>query len=86
MTTTAPTVETVRALAPLIRDQAEAIEAERRLPEPVVRALAEADVFRLLVPQKLGGAEADPVTACRILEELSYLDGSVGWCAMIASE
>jgi alkylation response protein AidB-like acyl-CoA dehydrogenase len=86
MTTAAPSVEAIRALAPLIRDHAESIEAERRLPEPVVRALAEADVFRLLVPRKLGGAEADPVTACRILEELSYLDGSVGWCAMIGSE
>jgi indole-3-acetate monooxygenase len=86
MTTTTPCVEAARALAPLIRDHAEAIEANRRLPEPVVRALAEADVFRLLVPRKLGGVEADPLTACRVLEELSRLDGSTGWCAMLAAD
>jgi alkylation response protein AidB-like acyl-CoA dehydrogenase len=86
MTTGTPSVETVRALAPLIHEHAEAMEADRRLPEPVVRALAEAGVFRLLVPRKLGGFEADPITACRILEELSRLDGSTGWCAMIAAE
>lgn len=86
MTTVTPSVEAVRALGPLIREHAEAIEAERRLPEPVVRALAEAEVFRLLVPRQLGGLEADPLTACRIIEELATLDGSVGWCAMISAE
>lgn len=86
MTTTIASVEMVKVLAPLIGEHADAIESERRLPEPVVRALAEAEVFRLLVPRKLGGVEADPVTTCRILEELSTVDGSAGWCAMIAAE
>ena len=86
MTTGTPSVETVRALAPLIQEHAAAMETDRRLPEPVVRALAEAEIFRLLVPRKLGGVEADPITACQILEELSRIDGSTGWCAMIASE
>src|SRR5437588_8207011 len=64
VTATTLSVGTVRALAPLIREKAEAIESERRLAEPVVRALVEAGVFKLLVPRALGGGETDPVTVC----------------------
>jgi alkylation response protein AidB-like acyl-CoA dehydrogenase len=85
MTATATSLEAVRALFPLIGKHAHVIEQERCLPEPVVRALTEAGVFRLLVPQALGGAEADPVTVCQIVEELSKADGSTGWCAMIGA-
>jgi indole-3-acetate monooxygenase len=73
----------VPALAPLITAQAEASERDRRLPTPVSDALVEAGVFRLFVPRSLGGLEADPLTACRVVEALAALDGAVGWCAMI---
>jgi indole-3-acetate monooxygenase len=92
MTTTEPTdsaiptvVEAARALAPLILAHADSIEAERRLPEPVVQGLTEAGVFRLYVPRALGGAEADPVTVCRVVEELAEADGATGWCAMVGA-
>jgi indole-3-acetate monooxygenase len=83
MTATTATVEGVRALAPLIREHADRIESERRLPEPVVRALTEVGVFRHFVPRALGGAEADPITFCRAVEELVRADGSTGWIAML---
>jgi len=79
-------LETVQALAPLVAEHADSIETERCLPKPVVRALIESGVFKLLAPRALGGAEADPITACRTLEELSRLDGSTGWCAHIAAD
>src|SRR4051794_29160723 len=47
-------VETVRALAPLVAEHADSIEVERRLPEPVVHALIESGVFKLLAPRALG--------------------------------
>lgn len=72
-----------QALAPLIAAHVDAIERERRLPAPVVDALIETGVFRLFVPRSLDGLEADPITACRVIEALSALDGAVGWCAMI---
>lgn len=85
MTVTLAPLEAARALAPLIREHATVIEQERRLPRAVVDALTEAGVFRLLVPRVLGGAETDPVTACRVVEELASVDGATGWCAMIAA-
>jgi alkylation response protein AidB-like acyl-CoA dehydrogenase len=83
MTSVVGTVEAVRALAPLIRAQADAIEAERCLSARVVSALTEAGVFQSFIPRALGGAEIDPVTFCRVVEELARADGSTGWCGLL---
>jgi alkylation response protein AidB-like acyl-CoA dehydrogenase len=76
-------LQSVEALAPQIRDTGDAIEAERCLPPTVVRAMKEAGVFRLAIPRAYGGLELDPLIQVRVVEELSRMDGSVGWCAMI---
>lgn len=68
-----------------VRAGAERVEADGRLPEELVDRLAAAGVFRLAVPRSLGGAEADPVTLCETVEEVSRADGSTGWCVMIAA-
>jgi len=46
---------------------------------PVVEALCQAGLFRLLVPKALGGFEATPSTILDVCEELAFADGSVGW-------
>jgi indole-3-acetate monooxygenase len=79
MTITTTVVDTVRALAPLIRDHVASIDADRRLPEPIVRALIDAGVFKLWVPRAFGGADADPLTLFQVVEELARADGSTGW-------
>ncbi len=73
-------------VAPLIRQAADRIEVERRLPEDVVLAMRDAGLFHLAVPRSYGGVEADPVTASRIVEEISAADGSAGWCVMLAAQ
>lgn len=78
-------VTATQALAPLIQESRTAMEAERRLPVPVVDALRTLGAFRLAVPRAYGGLELDPMTQVSVVEELSRLDGSVGWCAMISS-
>ena len=85
MTATATSIDAVRALAPLISQHAELIESERRLPSRFVRGLIGVGVFQLLIPRALGGAEADPMTVCQVVEELSKADGLHGWCAMIGA-
>lgn len=78
-------VTATQALAPLIQESLATMEAERRLPVNVVEALRALGAFRLAVPRTYGGLELDPMTQVRVVEELSRLDGSVGWCAMISS-
>ena len=78
-------LDTVRALTPLIRAQADAAEQQRRLPQPVVTALAEAGLFRMYTPQTLGGLEVAPLTFYRVLEALARIDASTAWCVWIAS-
>src|SRR5271155_4793558 len=75
----------VRALEPEIRAAAGIIEAERRLPPPLARALMEAGVFRMGVPHIYGGMELDPMSQVRVVEELSRIEGSVGWLSMIST-
>ena len=82
--TAATWVETAQALAPQIRDVAEEIERARRLPQTLVKAMAEAGFFRLLTPAKFGGCEVDVATMVRVIEEVSKVDGSAGWIVMTA--
>ena len=37
------------------------------------------------MPEKLGGAELDPVHSLEVLENLSYGDASAGWVTMAAN-
>jgi alkylation response protein AidB-like acyl-CoA dehydrogenase len=85
MSTTASVLDSVRHLASVIRAHADAIEQERSLPTPVIRGLIDAGVFRMLVPRSLGGDETDPLTVCRVVEEIATQDGAAGWCAMIGT-
>ncbi|HET9466553.1 MAG TPA: acyl-CoA dehydrogenase family protein, partial [Gemmatimonadales bacterium] len=76
----------VRRLGPLIREHAAAAERERRLSRDVMQALAEAGLFRLLLPRSLGGLEVDPVTCSRIVEEVARYDSAAGWALQAGNE
>jgi indole-3-acetate monooxygenase len=71
--------ERFRARIWSLRDE---MEAERRLPPQLAAELAEAGMFRLLMPAMFGGVEADPLTALRVVEKLAGIDGSVGWLSL----
>ncbi len=71
------------ALLPEIRDMGDEIDEARRLPERLVTKLADAGFFKMTLGDERGGLEADPLTACRVLEALSSANPSVGWVAMI---
>ncbi len=73
-------IERARALAPLIAREADEIERTRRLTEPVVSALIENGLYRVLLPQSLGGAEAPPEVFMQMLEEVAKADASTAWC------
>jgi alkylation response protein AidB-like acyl-CoA dehydrogenase len=73
-------IERARALAPLITREADEIERTRRLTEPVVSALIENGLYRVLLPQSVGGAEAPPEIFMQMLEEVAKADASTAWC------
>ncbi len=65
----------------------DAAEAERlcRQTDGVVAALRETGIYAMLLPRALGGAELAFADAMRIVERLSWADGSAGWCTMVAN-
>jgi indole-3-acetate monooxygenase len=73
-------IERARALAPLIGREADETERTRRLTQPVVSALIENGLYRVLLPQSFGGSEAPPEIFMQMLEEVAKADASTAWC------
>jgi indole-3-acetate monooxygenase len=69
-----------RELGPKLEASAEEIERRRELPEPIVEALVERGLFRLLLPRSLGGAELPPAVYVQVVEEVAKHDASTAWC------
>lgn len=76
-------LEAVRALSDEVTSRAAETEAERCVPADLARRIGDTGAFRLFVPTALDGVEADPLTACTVVEEVSRADGSTGWTTMI---
>src|SRR6266436_5565009 len=70
----------VASLHPQDDATAEEIERRRELPEPIVEALIERGLFRLLLPRTLGGAELRPAVYFEVIEEVAKHDASTAWC------
>lgn len=96
MTTTAATpqttvasatalMESARALVPLLRDNAARTEADRRVNEESIEALADAGLFRLAVPRRFGGHEADFRTFLEVTSELARGCGSTAWVTTLVN-
>jgi indole-3-acetate monooxygenase len=71
------------AMGPLIREQADEIERQRRLTPPVVEGMKQAGIYAMSMPKAWGGLELDLPEQLRVLETLARYDGSVGWCASV---
>jgi len=75
----------VRELAPRLRETAEATEAARSLPEPIVQAMADAGLYRMYLPRSLGGGELDPLTYFDVIEARTQADSVAGWSVLIST-
>jgi alkylation response protein AidB-like acyl-CoA dehydrogenase len=78
-------LDLARGLRPTIEAFGDQIERDRQLPAPLVDALHEVGMFRLLLPQAFGGREVDPVTFTQVIEEVARADASTAWCLCQAS-
>jgi alkylation response protein AidB-like acyl-CoA dehydrogenase len=76
-------LERVRQIAPIIREYADLGERQRHLADPIVEAVRDAGLYKMIVPRDLGGLQVDPLTFYMVVEALARIDGSTGWCMFI---
>lgn len=76
----------IRAMEELLRQNAPRGDQLRRLPPESVEAMEKAGIFGMVMPRAWDGPEIDPLAQLDVIEALSRIDGSAGWCAMIGSD
>ena len=72
-------IEAARQLGPLIQAHNDEAERDCRLSSPVLAALHETGLLRMVTPKSLGGLEVDPVTRALVIEEIAGHDTAAGW-------
>lgn len=70
------------AIVPLLDDSGQENEEQGKLTDDVVTALHESGVFRIGIPESLGGYELTPRQTIQVLEKVSYADPATGWVLM----
>lgn len=70
-------------LAELLRSNAARADADRRIPQENIDALAASGLFKLAVPERLGGYEADFTTFLKVTSTLAQSCGSTAWVATL---
>ncbi|MGH6988819.1 MAG: acyl-CoA dehydrogenase family protein [Stellaceae bacterium] len=66
-------------LIPLLREESEPSEEQRRLTDRMVRALDEVGLLNIMVPRRFGGPSANIRTLVELIAEVGRGDGSAGW-------
>lgn len=79
-------VLSARALAPKIAARAAEFERDRRLPQDLASAMAQAGLHKIAAPGYAGGSECHPLTQISVIEAIAQADGSAGWNLMIGVE
>lgn len=74
-----PYLDAIRSLAGLITEHRASFDSERRINDTVYRKLAEAGLFRLWLPEAVGGPQLTPLEFLAVVEAAAALDGSVAW-------
>lgn len=72
-------LESVRGLLPAVAEAAPRIEAERRVPEPLLTRLMEAGLYKMFVRRGLGGLQVHPLTMMQAVEWIAGQDASTAW-------
>ncbi len=68
-----------------VTSRANEIEQARVLPQDLADKLAQAGLYKLLVPKTYQGHEVHPCTFLSVIEQVAQADGSVGWCLNICN-
>src|SRR5262249_35679022 len=79
-------LERIGGLAPVVREHAERSERERQLSPAVVEAFHEAGLFRILLPDDMGGGGLTVPESLWVFEAVAQLDASAGWNLAICAD
>jgi indole-3-acetate monooxygenase len=74
-----PVVRAAADMRTRLRDFAQQVESEQRLPRELVEDFRKAGFYSLVMPRSMGGLQADPLTYMRVVELLAQGLGSAGW-------
>ncbi|WP_059008852.1 acyl-CoA dehydrogenase family protein [Streptomyces specialis] len=85
MTTHDELVARAEALQPLLREHAATTENERRVPDTVIDAIAEAGLFKLATPRRYGGHQTSMRTMLDVSSALAEGDGSTSWVVTLVN-
>lgn len=75
----------VDQLEATLREAAPQAEAECEYPKALVETFRDTGFFKIWAPKKLGGWDIDPVTACKIFEDLAYIDSAAAWVVQMSN-
>jgi alkylation response protein AidB-like acyl-CoA dehydrogenase len=78
-------VEAAQQLASAAGSLAAQAERDRRLDEDLVARLTAAGLFRLCVPEAIGGLEAHPAVLVEAVESLARGDAAPAWCVAVCA-
>lgn len=73
-------VESAFEFAAKVADRVDEIDESRRIPADLAGEMADAGMFRLLIPESLGGVEIDHPSFVEIVRAFAEQDASVAWC------
>jgi alkylation response protein AidB-like acyl-CoA dehydrogenase len=79
--TVAELVDRARGLAPLLRKNAAASEANRRVEEETIQAMKKAGLMRVCTPKRYGGWEMSTRAMLDISSAIAEGDGAAAWVA-----
>jgi alkylation response protein AidB-like acyl-CoA dehydrogenase len=73
-------IDIARRFAKAVAGRTDEINEGRRIPADLAGEMADAGLFRLLVPESLGGAEIDHPAFVEIVRVFAQADASTAWC------
>ncbi|MCH6171227.1 acyl-CoA dehydrogenase family protein [Pseudonocardia alaniniphila] len=72
-------------LRQILADNAQQGAADRRVTESSIAALAEAGLFKVMLPRRYGGYEAGVRTSLDVMAAVAYGDGAAGWVVSLVN-
>ena len=78
-------LESVEKIGPLLQEYTAVGERDRHMAKPAVQAMVDEGLFRIWLPRAYSGIESDPVTAMRVIEQVSRVDSCAGWNLQISA-